>query len=466
MMEFDERRIAAIVTEVVRKLQAGSPAPRPDRGSGGVFATVDGAIQAAAEAQRQLAAMGRAQRERLIQAVREAAIAQAEFLARRAVEATGLGRTADKIQKNINAARLSPGTEDLATAVRADDRGLLVEEYAPFGVIVSVTPATHPASMIVNHAIIFLAGGNAAFIAPHPRAQAATLAAVRIVDEAVAGAGGPENVLTAVAEGTMETVDAAMKHPLTRLVTAAGGPGVVQAALSSGKKAIVAGPGNPPVVVDETADPQAAGRHIASGSWFDNNILCIAEKSVFVVRQTADQLLASLAREGGQVLDRTAAAAVTALVVKEGHLNADFIGKDAAVILKAAGIAPAAGVRGVVLDVEESHPLVGLEQLMPVLPVVRVADFQAAVEAAVRTEHGFGHTAIVHSRDAERINHFGRRLGTTILVANAPSGAALGVGGAGVFGHTIASPATGEGICTPRSFCRRRVNLDAAGRFI
>ena len=465
-MELDEKRIAAIVAETVRNMRADAPRSRSDQGSGGVFATVDAAVNAAAEAQCKLASMSRAQREVLIKAIRDAGIAQAEFLAQKAVEATGFGRVEDKILKNKNAARLSPGTEDLVTGVLVDDSSMLIEEYAPFGVIVSITPATHPASMIINHAIIFLAGGNTAFIAPHPRAQAGTLAAIKVINQAVAGAGGPDNILTAVAEGTMETVDAAMKHPLVKLVTAAGGPAVVKAALFSGKKAIVAGPGNPPVVVDETADPQAAAKHIADGSWFDNNLLCIAEKSVFVVPGAADHLLAAFSRNGGQILDQAAAHAVTGLLVKDGHINGDFVGKDAAVILKAAGIAPSAGVRGIVLDVEESHPLVGLEQLMPVLPVVRIPDFNAAVEAAVRTEHGFGHTAIIHSRDAERVHYYGRRLNTTLLIANAPSGASLGVGGAGVFGHTIASPATGEGVCTPRSFCRRRINLNAAGRFI
>ncbi len=465
-MELDEKRLAALVAEVVRSMRAETPAKAADGGMGGVFATVEAAIAAAREAQWQLAAMSRSRREELVAAIRAAGIKNADFLARKAVEATGLGRVGDKIQKNINAAKLSPGTEDLAAGLRADDRGIFIEEYAPYGVIVSITPATHPASMIINHAIIFAAGGNTAFIAPHPRAQAATLAAIRIIDEAVAGAGGPANLLTAVAEGTMETVEAAMKHPEVRLVTAAGGPAVVKAALSSGKKAIVAGPGNPPVVVDETADALAAARHILDGACFDNNILCIAEKSVFVVAGAADPLLAAMAREGGQILDSSGAAAVTRLVAGDGHINPDFIGKDAEIILRSAGITPKSGVRCVILEVGEEHPLVGLEQLMPVLPVVRVNDFAAAVEAAVRAEHGFGHTALIHSRDMERVNYYGRRMGTTILVANAPSGAALGVGGAGVFGHTIASPLTGEGICTPRTFCRRRVNLQASGRFV
>lgn len=465
-MELDEHRIAAIVAEVVRDLRAAGAISPPDRGAGGIFADVGSALAAAAKTQAQLAAMPRERREKLIEAIRDAGVRHAEFLAHKAVEATGFGRVEDKIRKNINAARLSPGTEDLAPGLRADDRGLLVEEYAPFGVIVSITPATHPASQLINHAIIFTTGGNTAFIAPHPRAQAASLAAIRIINEAVAAAGGPAPILTAVAEGTMETVRAAMQNQLTALVTAAGGPGVVQAALASGKKAIVAGPGNPPVVVDETADLQAAAKHITAGSWFDNNLLCIAEKSVFVVETAANAFFAALAREGAQVLDAAGAAAVTRLVVKDGRANPEYIGKDAGIILEAAGIAPQAGVRGIVMDVGEDHPLVQIEQLMPVLPVVRVPGFTAAVEAAVRTEHGFGHTSLIHSRDAERINHYGRRLATTILVANAPSGAALGVGGPGVFGHTIASPLTGEGVCTPRSFCRRRLKADAAGRFV
>ncbi len=463
-MEVDERRVAAIVAEVVRKLKSGGSPASLETGAGGVFATVDEALAAATEAQRALAGLGRQRRASLVSALRIAGEAQAEALAHTAHEVTGMGRVADKIQKNLNAARLSPGVEDLVVSARSDDRGLIVEEYAPFGVIVDVTPATHPTAMIINHAIIFVAGGNAAFVAPHPRAQAATLAAIRALNDAVVKAGGPPNVLTAVASGTMETVEAAMKHPLTRLVTAAGGPGVVKAALTSGKKAIVAGPGNPPVVVDETADLQAAAAAILDGATFDNNLLCIAEKAVFAVGTVADDLLRAMALAGGQVLKPAEAAAVTRLVVRDGHLNADFIGRDAEVILKTAGIAPQPGTRCALMEVDEGHPLVSLEQLMPVLPIVRVPDFAAAVEAAFRTEHGFGHTALIHSRDAQRVSYYGRRLNTTLLVANAPSGAALGVGSAGVFGHTIASSASGEGVCTPRSFCRRRAVLNAAER--
>ncbi|MGE5558933.1 MAG: aldehyde dehydrogenase [Bacillota bacterium] len=465
-MEFDERRIAAIVAEVIDNIRKDRPASRADQGSGGIFTTVDAAIGAAAENQRRLAEMPLAKREQLVQAIRRLGVEQAEYLARKAHEATGLGRVEDKIIKNKNASRLSPGTEDLITSARTDDHGMLAEDYAPFGVIVSVTPATHPTAMILNHAIIFVAGGNTAFIAPHPRAQAATLAAVKMINEAVNQAGGPSCVLTAVAEGTMETVDAAMRHPLIKLVTAAGGPGVVRAALGSGKKAIVAGPGNPPVVIDETADAVKAAKHVADGAFFDNNILCIAEKEVFVVNSAADAFLSALSREKCQVLTSGQAAAVSNLVVKEGHVNPDYIGKNADHILKAAGIQPAAGVRGVIIDVSGDHPLVGIEQLMPVLPVVRVNDFKTAVDCAVKAEHGYGHTAIIHSRDMERIHYYGRFMSTTILVSNAPSYASLGVDGPGVFGHTIASPATGEGVCTPKSFCRRRIHLNASGRFI
>lgn len=458
-MELDERRVTAIVAEVVRQLKDRGATLGRETGTMGVFGTVDAALSAAAEAQRALSGLGQMRRAALVAALRAAGEAQAEVLARTAHEVTGMGRVTDKIQKNLNAARLSPGVEDLTVAARAGDQGLMVEEYTPFGVIVDVTPATHPTAMIINHAIIFVAGGNAAFIAPHPRAQAASLAAVRALNAAVVKAGGPPNILTAVAEGTMETVGAAMKHPLTRLVTAAGGPSVVKAALTSGKKAIVAGPGNPPVVVDETADVQAAARAILDGATFDNNLLCIAEKAVFVVNDVADSLIRGMVGAGGQALDAAEAAAVTRLVVKDGHINGDFVGQEADLILRTAGVTPRPGVRGGLMVVDEDHPLVRLEQLMPILPVVRVPDFTAALEAACRAEQGCGHTALIHSRDAGRVSQFGRRLNTTIVVANASSGAVLGVGGPGVFGHTIASAVSGEGVCTPRSFCRRRVTV-------
>lgn len=460
-MQVDEQRIALIVEEVLRQLKDEPVATDVEQGQDGIFTCVDAAVKAAAAAQKELVSLPLSVRKKIIEAIREAGVANAEYFARMTVDETGLGRYEHKVQKNINAARLSPGVEDLETTTQAGEHGVTITKTIPYGLIVSILPTTHPTPFVINHAIIMLAGGNTVFFCPHPRAQNCTREAIRVLNRAIVAAGGPRNTLVAVNEATLDAVNAACQHPLTAMITAAGGPGVVRAALTSGKKAVAAGAANPPVVVDETADIPKAAQDILKGSWFDNNVLCIAEKTVFAVRSIADQLIAEMQRHGAYLLKGQEVEAVTRLVVKDGHVVGDWVGKDGAVILKAAGISPPPGTEGAIMVVGFDHPLVKIEQMLPVLPIVIVDNFEEGLQLAVEAEQGFGHTGIIHSRDVERIARFGRELATTIIVANAPSYASLGIEGNSNFAHTIASP-TGEGICTPRTFTRQH-NITIAG---
>lgn len=447
--------------------RATAPLPASDDAGGdlGVFAGLDDAVKAAAQAQQDLMRLGRDKRVELLTAMRQCAVESAEEWAQIELAETGYGRVADKVLKVKNAARLTPGVEDLETKAVGGDNGVTLIERSPFGVVLSLMPSTHPMPFVVNHAIAIVAAGNSIVVSPHPRAVKCTLLALQQMNQAVVEAGGPRNLLTAVRESTMETVQEALKHPLVSLVTAAGGPGIEKLALSCGKKAIVAGPGNPPVVVDETADPEKAARDIIAGATFDNNILCIAEKSVFAVDAVYDRLLAALERHGGYRLRGANADAVTRLAVKDGRINAEYIGKDAAVILRAIGVhVPDRDVRALIIETDASHPLVQLEQMMPVLPVVRVKDFATAVRLAKETEHGFKHSAMIHSRDVGRITAYAREIGCELVIANAPSYASLDIEGESHFGHTIAM--TGEGICTPSAFTReRRLTIGGALSF-
>lgn len=457
-MSMNDARIAEIVSQVVANLRQSAPprAPHtnPELGHG-VFSSVNEAAAAAAQAQKQLARLDLANRERLIAAIRETGVAHAERFARLTVDETGLGRYAHKVQKNINAAKLTPGTEDLLKDVRTSTFGTGLTQAAPYGVVCSILPTTHPTPMIINQAIIMVASGNALFCCPHPRAAACTREALRTVNQAILAAGGPPNLLVAVDKVSVEIVNEVMAHPAISLVTVAGGPGVVKAALTSGKRAIAAGPGNPPVLVDETADIEKAARDIVAGASFDNNILCIAEKVVFAVAQICDQLMEQMEQAGCVRLRGNDIEKVTALVVKDDHINGEFVGKDAAVILRAAGIEASPQALAAIMEVPAEHPLVRLEQMMPVLPVVRVEDFSQGLQLAIRAEQGFGHTSQIHSRHLERIDLYIRALNTTIVVVNGPSYAGLGIEGTGLFTHTVAST-TGEGICTPRTFTRQR----------
>lgn len=461
-MQLDEQRIALIVDEVLRRLSQTGGEPAGEEGQDGIFTSVDAAAKAAWAAHKELADSSLGDRKKLIDAIREAGVANAEYFARRTVDETGLGRYEHKIQKNINAAWLSPGIEDLAPKIQSGDHGITLTNRVPYGVIVSITPTTHPTPFVINHAIIMLAGGNTVFFCPHPRAQHCSREAIQILNRVIVAAGGPTNCLVAVNEATLDIVNAASRHPLVAMVTAAGGPGVVKAALTCGKKAVAAGAANPPVLVDETAYTPKAAQDILRGSWFDNNVLCISEKTVFVVRTVAAELIGEMQKRGAYLLKGGEAERVTELVTKNGHVVGEWVGKDGAEILRGAGINSPPGTQGAILETAFDHPLVKIEQMLPVLPIVTVEDFAEGVELAFETEQGFGHTAIIHSRDVERIALFARKLSTTIVVANAPSFASLGIEGNSSFAHTIASP-TGEGICGPRTYTRQH-NVTIAGK--
>ncbi len=462
MAEIDEARIQEIVAQVVQNLRAQgvtastlSDAGSSGAGQLGVFSDVDTAVQAASDAQKQLMQGGIAQRKEIVQALRETALKHAQELAELAVQETGLGRVEHKVIKNEGAARLSPGVEDLESQSFTGDKGLLAVEYAPFGVINSVTPTTNPTSTFINHAIIMIAAGNSVVFSPHPNAKGCSLRTMTVLNEAIRSVGGPDNLLVGMAEPTLRSVKQIMEHPGISMVVATGGPGVVRVALASGKKAIAAGPGNPPVIVDETADIPKAARDIVEGASFDNDILCIGEKELFVLDSVADDLLREIARQGGHLVGKREIPALEQLLIQDGHPNKDFIGKDATYILEHARIQAPADTRLILLETSPDHTFVVEEFLMPVLPVVRTRNFDDAVEYAVRAEQGNGHTAVVHSQRLDRITQFAQAIQTTVFVANGPSYAAAGIEGEGFLSMTISGP-TGEGFTRPRTFTRQR----------
>ncbi|HIE53243.1 MAG TPA: aldehyde dehydrogenase family protein, partial [Armatimonadetes bacterium] len=382
--------------------------------------------------------------------------------ARLAVEETGLGRVEDKIIKNELAAKLTPGIEDLPVRVLSGDTGLMVIEGAPYGVICAITPCTNPVATITSNAIAMTAAGNSVVFCVHPYSKRCSLEMMVHLNEAIIAVGGPRNLLTSVAEPSIRKAKAAMESPKTQLVSATGGGGVVRAALASGKKVIAAGPGNPPVIVDETADLEKAARDVVVGAAFDNNIPCVAEKILIALDPIAEPLVRAMRNHRAVLVSGPDERRLTELVVKEGEMNREYIGKDATVILRDAGIDAPRDTLLALIDVDKDHPLVQHEQLMPVLPLVRVRTFEQAVEVAVEVEHGFQHTAVIHSRDVMRITQFARAIGTTIFVANAPSYAWVGLEGEGWLSMTVSGP-TGEGITSPRSFVRQRHLVYAGG---
>jgi len=459
MPEVEQDRIKEIVEQVVRNLREEGAISQDlattSSGSNGIFEDVDAAINAAEEAQKQLVELSIEKRKEIIDAMRKKALENSQMLAEMAIEETEVGRMEHKVMKNDGAANLSPGVEDLCSNAMTGSDGLLLIEGSPYGIINAITPITNPTSTVINNGIIMIAAGNSVIYSPHPGAKESTQKTMTLLNEAIVAAGGPANLQTCVAEPSLRTAKQIMEHPKIQMVVATGGGSVVKAALSTGKKAIAAGPGNPPVIVDETADISKAGHDIIAGSSFDNNILCIGEKAVFVLEEVANNLMNELEKNGGQFVSNVELKKIEELLVQEGGMNKDYIGKDASVILEGADIRPKDGVLMILMETPADHIFVVEEFLMPVLPIVRVKTFDGAVELAVKTEGGNGHTAIIHSKNIDNITKYARAINTTVFVVNAPSYACEGLEGEGFLAMTIAGP-TGEGFTRPRNFTRER----------
>jgi aldehyde dehydrogenase len=468
-MQVTDELIRNVVQEVLahmRNGQAGATNGQARRW--GVFEDVDSAVTAAAAAQRQFEARGLDDRRKAVQCIRRICVEQAEPLGREEFEETRIGRLKHKIEKLIVAGEKTPGVEFLRTDAYSGENGISLTEYAPFGVIGIITPVTHSLPTLAGNAINMLAAGNALVCNPHPSGARIACHGVQLFNQAIHQAIGIDNLLTIIGQPTLESAQAIFDHREVRLLCVTGGPAVGRAALRSPKRAIVAGPGNPPVVVDETADLDNAARSIVAGAAYDNNLLCIGEKEVFAVAAIFDELMDTMTHHKAYRLDRGQIEALTkaAFVPAEGGkgklvVNKDLIGQDAAVLAEKAGVKVSADTEIVFGETDQSSPFVEHEQMMPFVPFVRVPDVDTAIALAKKYEHGFKHTAIIHSRNVETITRMGREMDTSLYVQNGPSMASLGIGGEGYLSFSIATP-TGEGVTTPLTFTRQRRSTTAA----
>ena len=455
--------VAANSTTAKISPSRSAPAITPRDAPGeGIFATVDDAVGAAGVAFRELDGMSLEGRQKIIASIRVSMLEHAEELARHAHRETGLGRIEHKVIKNRLAARKTSGTEVLTPHAVTGDNGLTLTEYAPYGVIGAITPTTNPNSTIICNTIAMLSAGNSIVFNVHPNARDCSMANVRLLHRAIVRGGGPANLVTAVAEPTIESAQLLMGHEGVRLLAVTGGSGVVRQAMTSGKRAICAGPGNPPVVVDATADLEHAARSIVAGASFDNNIVCTDEKEIFAVESIIKELLQKMMRHGAYLLTGDELHRVEQVIFSEQRgprrqavVEKDLIGKNASEILTRAGISHMAEPPLVVARVPNDHPLIWTEQMMPVLPVTSVPDVDRGIELAKEAEHGYGHSAGMHSRDIDALSRMARTINTSIFTKNGPFFAGLGEGGEGHCSFTIASP-TGEGLTGPVAFSRLR----------
>ena len=483
-INWTEAQIEQIVASVMKNLGHGAPdadcqwnsTSYCGRNLIGIYEDMNDAIVAAEAGYKAIRSMSVEDREKIITVIRRLCREEAPIMAKLGVAETKMGRVDHKTAKHMLVADKTPGTSDITASVKTGDFGLTLTEMAPFGVVGSITPSTNPSETVICNSIGMIAAGNGVVFNPHPNAIATSNYAVDLVNRACAEAGGPRVLVASVAKPTLDTANIMYKHPSIRLLVCTGGPGVVKSVLSSGKKAIGAGAGNPPVIVDDTADIRKAGKDIIDGCSFDNNLPCIAEKEVFAFDSIADELIDAMKGAGAYMITKEQADKLAEIVLvdkknpKTGVIskivNRDCVGRDAAVLLEKIGVRVCSNIRCIICETEFEHPFVQHELMMPILPIVRVRDIDQAIDLAVKAEHGCRHTAHMHSKNVDRLTRFARAVETTIFVKNAPSYAGIGFGGEGHTTFTIAGP-TGEGLTSARSFTRyRRCVLSESFRII
>jgi aldehyde dehydrogenase len=463
-MQVTDDLIRGVVQQVLAGMRNGtSHASRSTNGTmakRGVFTDVENAIAAASAAQRAFERRGLEDRRKAIACIRKICTEQAETLGREELEETKIGRLPHKIEKLRVIADRIPGVEFLKTEAFSGENGISLQEYAPFGVIGVITPVTHSLPTLACNAINMLAAGNAIVCNPHPSGARIACKGVHLFNEAIHKAIGIDNLIAIIETPTLESAQAIFDHRDVKMLCVTGGPAVGRAALRSPKRAIVAGPGNPPVVVDETADLENAAKSIVIGGGYDNNLLCIGEKEVFAVGAIFDELMDTMTQCKAIRLDARQVETLTKVAFTKDDkgkllVHKDFIGQDPAVLAEKAGFKVPTDTELLFGETDEANPFVDHEQMMPFVPFTRVKDVDTAIALAKKYEHGFGHTSIIHSRNVETITRMGREMDTTLFVQNGPSTAGLGSGGEGYLSFSIATP-TGEGVTTPLTFTRQR----------
>lgn len=466
MAAIDEKLVAKVVGEVLARLKTQqAPSASSGQSGFGVYDDMNAAIEAAQRSFVKLREGGMTARKKAIAVIRKLCVAKAKEWGTIEFNETKIGRLDHKIEKLGICGDLVPGVEMLDRMAFSGDSGLTVIDYAPWGVIGAITPSTHSVPTLTGNAINMVAAGNAVVYNTHPSAAKCAAIAIREYNQAIFAETGISDLLTTVIKPTLDTFDAMCKHPHVKLLCVTGGPAVVAAAMKTGKRAVCAGPGNPPVVVDETADLDHAARSIIQGASYDNNLLCIGEKEVFVVASVADKLMEALRRAGAVQLNaqQVEALAEKAFVFPQGKgagcphpvVNRDLVGRDASVLAKAIGLDVPTSTQLLFGETKADHIFVDEEQMMPFIPVVRVPDVDTAIAEAIKAEHGYKHTGIMHSQNIRNLTKMAQEIDTTLFIKNGPCMTGLGLGGEGFLSFSIATP-TGEGVTTPMTFTRSR----------
>ena len=421
-----------------------------------IYSSVTDAVAAAKGAYSRYSKLTLNERQEILEGVKKALRPIANELAAMTVSETGMGNVCDKAQKIKLAIEKTPGVEDLITEVNTGDHGMTLYELSPFGIVCAVQPCTNPCATLISNTIGMLAAGNAIIHCPHPRAVKVSQFLTTIISETIRSISGIDNLVVTLHVSLMGFTTEVMSHPDVDLVVCTGGSGSLRQAMTSGKKVIGAGPANPVAIVDATANFEKAARDIVRGASFDNNLMCTSEKCMVVEEKAADRFIFELLKNGvyyvknEEEIQKLLDAAVTGDFV----INKKLEGRSANEILEYAGIPCNGTIKLIVAETERIHPFVTLELLMPLVPLVKAADFEEALEIALDVEQGYKHTATIHSESIEHLNQAAKEMQTSVFVKNGPSFMGIGFDKEGHTSFTIAT--TGEGTTTARHFARRR----------
>lgn len=365
----------------------------------------------------------------IVEAMAAAARGQARRLAELAVEETGYGNVPSKLAKNLLCADLLPrrirGLKTIGV-VREIPEQQVVEIAEPVGVVAAILPTTNPTSTAIYKTIIALKAGNAIVLSPHPRARRSTCATVEVLKSAAIGAGAPSDLIQCIQQPTLEGTNALMRHPRTGVILSTGGSGIVKAAYSSGKPAFGVGPGNVPVLLDESADVAEAVRKVVEGKSFDYGTVCSSEQTLVAPSGLRDQVLAELRSRKAYLCNEQQAAALARVLLNERLLvNPDCVGQSPQTIARKAGfeVPPDTVILAVeIRGVGKEHPL-SAEKLSPVLALLFVEDFAAGMDAceAILRFGGLGHTCVIYSQDNARVMEFARRMPAFRVLVNTPA---------------------------------------------
>jgi acetaldehyde dehydrogenase (acetylating) len=386
-------------------------------------------VELAYQAFQQLRTFSQAQLDAIVEAVAAAGRADARRLAQLAVDETGYGNAADKFAKNMLAAELLPkairGMKTIGILAEHPDRGL-TEIGVPVGVVAAILPTTNPTSTAIYKTLIALKAGNTVVLSPHPRARRCTCETAALLARAAEQAGAPAGSVQCIGTATMEGTSALMQHRRTAVILATGGAGIVKAAYSSGKPAYGVGPGNVPVLLDDSFDAGDCVRHVLAGKSFDYGTLCSSEQTLVATAARKQAVLEALASQGAYLCSAEQGQALArVLITDRWTIAADCVGQPAAKVARLAGFEVPGSTRVLAVEIGgigKQHPL-SMEKLSPVLSLLFVASWEEQVRAcqAILKFGGLGHTCGLYSNDPARTTEYGLRMPAFRVVVNTPT---------------------------------------------